>query len=92
MTQQESTSPAPFSREDWEAWRDSPIALWLFRATLDFSETLKAEWMALSWGQGKSDPLGLCEMRTRADAYEALNAMSYDRLCELHGVTAVESE
>lgn len=90
---QESTAPrAPFSREDWEAWRDSPMAQWLFRATAEFSQTLKAEWVALSWGQGKADPLVLCELRTRADAYEALVAMDYDRLCELHGVAPVESE
>lgn len=82
---------APFSREDWEAWKDNPISQWLFRATLQFSETLKAEWMSQSWGQGKADPLALCELRTRADAYEALDAMTYDRLCELHGVNPLES-
>lgn len=48
--------------------------------------------MALSWDQGKADPLALCELRTRADAYEALAAIDYDRLCELHGVTPLESE
>lgn len=46
----------------------------------------------MSWGRGQTDPMALCELRTRADAYEAIEAATYDRLCDVHGVKPLESE
>lgn len=53
------------------------------------SEAQKSEWLARSWQGGEADPLTLCELRTRADAYLAIEETAYERWCELHGVDPV---
>lgn len=58
---------------------------WVFRAVSRAAELQKDEWLRLSWGQGEADPLLLCELRTRADAYLGLRETGYERWCELNG-------
>ena len=49
----------------------------------------KAEWMAQSWDRGACNPAELAELRTRADAYEALQMTDYGAYCALNGVAPV---
>lgn len=79
------TLPWRPSKEEWEAWSEAPLTRWVLAALASFADQQKAQWDLMSWEQGRSDPLVLCELRTRADAYRAIGEASYERLCELHG-------
>ena len=73
------------SKEEWELWLEAPTTRWVLAALDSFAGQQKAQWDRTSWEQGQADPLLLCELRTRADAYRAIGEASYERLCELHG-------
>lgn len=49
----------------------------------------KAEWDKVSWEGGEASPLTLLELRTRADAYMAIEETSYEQWCERAGVDPV---
>jgi uncharacterized phage-associated protein len=57
-------------KDDFEAWRDSPITQAVFAAFDKLGESAKDKWMAMSWGEGKPDPLQLADLRARAEVVE----------------------
>lgn len=75
---------APTS-EEFLQWRDHPVTKWAFRAVQAAAEAQKAGWLTQSWEANNPDPLVLCELRTRADAYLALYETPYEMWCELNG-------
>jgi hypothetical protein len=76
--------------DEFQDWRDHPITQWVFEAIRKGAEAQRAAWIDASWGEGaswgesKSDPMLLCELRTRADAYMALVDTPFERWSELH--------
>lgn len=72
------------SREDWEAWKENPVSQFLFLALRKAAARQQAEWLSQSWQAGKADPLALCELRTRADAYLALEETDHERWIEIN--------
>ncbi len=71
--------------DDFLQWQDSPVTQWVMRALAAASREQKAEWLRLSWEAKQSDPLALCELTTRADAYAAMAETGYARWCEING-------
>jgi uncharacterized phage-associated protein len=57
-------------KDDFEAWRDSPITQAVFAAFDKLGESAKAKWLAMSWGEGNPDPLQLADLRARAEVVE----------------------
>lgn len=62
---------------------------WVLEVLRESANSHKAEWDRVSWEGGKSDPLLLCELRTRADAYRAIEETAYEGWCERAGVDPV---
>lgn len=66
--------------EDFEAWRDNPVTQWVMRGLDDVSSRCRQTWLEASWGRGEVDPILLCELKTRADAYQAIQGSSYEAI------------
>lgn len=79
------------TREEFQAWAQNPVSQWVFRGARAASEAQKAHWNELSWESGKADPLELCELRTRSDAYLALVETGYEDWCSIQGDEPKES-
>ena len=79
------------TREEFEAWVESPATQWVFRAVTAGAEAQKGHWLSTSWEGGVADQSALIELRSRADAYMALVETPYERFCELLGVEPKES-
>jgi hypothetical protein len=62
---------------------------WVHVILRSAAEAQKAEWDKVSWEGGEASPLLLCELRTRADAYMALEETSYEQWCERAGIDPV---
>ena len=73
------------TQDDFLQWRDNPVTQWVMQALQLGSEAQKAEWMRRSWGSKQADPLVLCELTTRADAYRVLFEADYIDWCETNG-------
>jgi hypothetical protein len=73
------------SSEEFLAWRESPVSQWIFKAVKASAQAQKAHWLTESWEGAKADPLLLCELRTRADAYTALEETTYEGWCDANG-------
>lgn len=73
------------TRDDFEAWAESPVTQWVFRAVRNAAQLQKEDWDRRSWENGEADPLALVELRARADAYSAIAETPYERMCELNG-------
>ncbi len=71
--------------DEFQAWRDSPVSQWVFQAISTAAEAQKSEWLRRSWLANNPDPLALCELRTRADAYTALEETAYEGWCVING-------
>ena len=77
------------SSEEFQVWYSHPVTAWV-RAVLRESASLhKAEWDKVSWEGGEADPRLLLELRTRADAYMAMEETSYEGWCDRAGVDPV---
>jgi len=74
------------SREEFAAWRADPATLFAFAALEAAAEAQKAVWDTESWGRCQANPLLLMELRTRADAYRAMQEADYEGFCEWLGV------
>lgn len=74
------------SRDEFAAWRDDPTTLFVFAALRAAAAEQKQAWDEVSWHGGEANAPLLTELRTRADAYEALEAGGYDAFCEWAGV------
>lgn len=73
-------------RDDFVTWRDNAVTLFVFAALRNAAAEQKTAWDDVSWHGGEADPLLLTELRTRADAYEALEGGDYEAFCEWAGV------
>lgn len=75
------------SADEFARWRDDPVTQWVFAATAKGADENRDAWVQASWTNGVADPALLTELRTRADAYNALSATSYEDWCATHGET-----
>lgn len=73
------------TQDDFLQWRDNPVTQWVMKALSVAAQEQKADWMRRSWDSNKPDPLILCELTTRADAYMAMAETEYPRWCEING-------
>ncbi len=73
------------SLEEFQAWKEHPVTRWVIQACLQAAQAQQEEWTRTSWVQGASDPQLLTELRTRADAYSALDETVYEDWCKIHG-------
>lgn len=71
------------SAEDFEQWLDNPVTRWVFEGCRIGAELNRQAWINASWDNGKSDPLELAELKSRADAYLALPDTPFERWCEI---------
>lgn len=74
------------TREEFEAWRDHPISQMVFAGLSRAADEQRDEWTEASWGQGVPNAELLIELRTRADAYRALEQSTYEGWCETLGL------
>lgn len=74
------------SREEFAAWLNDPCTTFVFAALETAAAAQKAEWESESWGKCQANPLFLMELRTRADAYTAMQDTDYEGYCEWLGV------
>ena len=73
-------------RETFATWLDHPVTLFAFAALRNAAAEQKAAWDDASWHAGEADQRLLTELRTRADAYDALGAADYEAFCAWAGV------
>lgn len=73
-------------RETFATWQDHPVTAFVFAALRNAAAEQKAAWDDASWHAGEADQRLLTELRTRADAYDALGAADYEAFCEWAGV------
>lgn len=53
--------------EDFKAWLDNPVTERVWRHLREKQEECKAAWLAVSWEQGKCDPVLLADLKARAE-------------------------
>ena len=63
---------------------------WVLSALDSEAAELKQAWCEGSWDTGVADALALCELRAKAAALRAVNQMTYEGLCEIHGHDPIE--
>ncbi len=73
-------------REEFAAWRDDPVTLFVFAALRNAAAEQKQAWDDVAWHGGEANEKLLTELRTRADAYESLDAGDYEDFCAWAGV------
>lgn len=78
-------TPAP-SREEFAAWRSEPITGFAFAALRAAHRAQKEQWDEASWNGGLAEQETLIMLRTRADAYAALEEADYEAFCQWAGV------
>lgn len=69
------------SRDAFVTWRDSPVTQFVFAALRAAAAEQKTAWDDVAWHGGTADANALAEFRTRADAYESLEAGTYEDFC-----------
>lgn len=73
------------SPEEFAAWRNDPVTLWVMDAARKASEAQKEAWVEQTWQHGgKADNDQLIELRTRSDAYAALFECEFEDWAKLH--------
>lgn len=84
------------ARDEFAAWRDDPVTRFVFAALRAAQAEQKRAWDAYAWdGQGadgKELETSLLVLKTRADAYAALEEADYDALCEWAGLDGEREE
>jgi hypothetical protein len=71
--------------DEFQDWRDHPITQWVFAAIERHVAKQKQGWLDATWETGATpDPLMLCELRTRADAYRAMIDTTFEGWSELN--------
>lgn len=73
------------TKDEFLLWQDHPVTRWVIKAVKAHAEAQKSAWLDASWDKGEANPLLLCELRTRSDAYAALHEATYLSWCELNG-------
>ena len=74
------------SREEFAAWRDHPVTLFVFAAMRAVAEEQEQSWHDQSWNGGNCDPIELNGLRARADTYTSMEEGGYESFCEWAGV------
>jgi hypothetical protein len=74
--------PKAPSLEAFNAWLDHPVSQMVFIALQNMAEEQQKEWLERSWQNGQSNPVLLTELRTRADAYQAMADTNYYGFCD----------
>lgn len=69
---------APPSEEEFIAWKEQPITRWVLGQCAKAAAENRQSWIDASWGAGNAEPLLLTELKTRADAYLALEQTTYE--------------
>jgi hypothetical protein len=72
------------SEEEFLLWKEHPITRWVLTAANRAAALQREAWIAKSWEQGEASPLALSELRTRADAYSALDETTYEGWRAMH--------
>lgn len=70
------------TKEDFDAWRDSPVTEAVFKAFDILGERAKAQWVAASWEKGQCDPVLRADLKARAEAVEDFRSMKFEDLEE----------
>lgn len=70
------------TKEEFEAWRESPMTEIVMRALQSLADRHKQRWVDLSWNSGISDRELLLELRHRASAFEEVVGMTFEGLQE----------
>jgi hypothetical protein len=73
------------TRDDFARWREDHVTRFILAAHRQIAEDNKAEWVRISWENGSANAVMLQELRTRADAYEAISATTYEGYCDALG-------
>lgn len=79
------------TREEFEAWTESPATRWVFEAVKKAAQLQKEHWLSESWDGEVADQRELDRCKVRADAYLALVETPYERFCMMLGVEPKES-
>lgn len=72
------------TEEEYAAWRDNPVTMWVMRACALAADENRRDWQDKTWISGVADPAHLLETRTRADAYRALHETEYEGWVATH--------
>jgi hypothetical protein len=64
--------------EEFAAWRADRVTEIVLKAHLDMAEKQKQAWVEASWNAQNANPLLLAELKTRADAYQAIAECSFE--------------
>lgn len=75
----------PPSEEEFITWRENPITRWILGACAKAAAENRQAWIEASWSAGNADPLLLVELKSRADAYLALEQTAYEGWLATHG-------
>lgn len=78
--------PKPPTDEEYEAWRDHPITVFVLDCYDRMADEQKEAWLISSWEAGDANRELLIELRTRADAYRSMGE------CELGDLVAVNQK
>ena len=87
--------PATVDQEAFQTWLEHPVTQWIFRALSAQAEAQRQAWVEASWGPtlsgdpGQAPPELLLELKTRADAFEAMRETNYERYCQVLGQSPV---
>jgi hypothetical protein len=79
------SKPPAISEEEFLSWFDDPVTRWVLDACRKASEENKLAWLEASWDTGSADQALLIELRTRADAYQALAETRWEGWVRTHG-------
>lgn len=77
-------------RDDYARWRDDPMTRQVFAALRTAADAQKTAWDEASWGGGIARPdeldRTLRELRTRADAYQSIEELTFEQMCQWLGI------
>ena len=68
----------PITADEFAAWRADPVTQVVLKVHSEMAEQQKQGWLKASWEGGHVDPLILTELKTRADAYQAIADCTFE--------------
>ena len=70
------------TKEEFDAWWQSPIAEEVRRALESMKQRAKDNWHVASWERGETDPVLLADLRARAQVIDDLCALTFETVKE----------
>lgn len=64
--------------EDFAAWCDHPVTIFVATALKNLSEQMKLDWLAASWEGNNVDPVVLAQLRAYSIAFESFSLDAKD--------------